>query len=83
MIVKNSKAKATLFVDTHKNTVLSDLLRLGSPFQRSFSVFQVFVHPGREDLTFCSIHENCNNIEEAMFFPFIPAQSFIISYGPK
>lgn len=39
MIVKNSRAKAILFVDTYKNTVLSDLLKLGSPFQHSNPAF--------------------------------------------
>lgn len=50
MLVKNSRAKAILFVDTSENTVLSCLLKLGSPFQHSNTVFQAFVHPGQEDL---------------------------------
>lgn len=50
MLVKNSRAKAFVFVDTSENTVLSCLLKLGSPFQHSNTVFQAFVHPGQEDL---------------------------------
>lgn len=58
MIVKNSRAKAILFVDTFKNPVLSDLLILGNPLQHPNPAFQVFVHPGQE-IRFCGIHKNC------------------------
>lgn len=61
-IVKKAGCKAVFFVDTYKNTILSDLLKLGGEFQHSQPALQGLVHPGHVDFEFCSVHKNHNNI---------------------
>lgn len=62
IVVKKEECKAVLFVDTYKNMILFDLLKLGGAFQHSNPALQGLVHPGHVDFGFCSVHKNCNNI---------------------
>lgn len=61
-IAKKAGCEAVFFVDTYRNMILSDFLKLGGAFQHSIPALQGLVHPGHVDFGFCSVHKNCNNL---------------------